>query len=294
MIWKVFFILFFLSFHVAHVFSQNQKLPITIFVKPLKCLKQPKIILSEKDMSEIFFQELNDMADFEIKVLSEAETPALSPLSSFLINGDYQAEDDNFTINYQIVSAGNKNRRQNSIVGLGLSAAQKEVKSQISGMFVSVNFHSTPQTATFKIDDFSPGETPQSLPRLLVGKYKVSLEKAGFFGLIQDIDVTRNQTFTFKMKTRSRSLTYQAPQPAGGIDAIIKALKFRKQPPKGQIVVLVEIDKTGKVTGTAVEKSLGQAAADRIVINSIHAVKWKPAKLGKKTAKGSTKIVLNF
>lgn len=201
---KVFLIAFFLSFFATHTFAQTG---ISIFIKPLKCLKASEIIISEKDMSEILFSRINELADFEIKVLAEMESATLTPLSSFLISGDYQVEAEIFTVNYQIASAGNKIRHQHSVTGLRLPAAQDVLKSQIEGLFVAVNFLSIPKGAIFKIDNYSPGKTPISFSHFLVGKYQASLLKSDFSELIQDINITRDQTFTFELNSGGSAMS---------------------------------------------------------------------------------------
>ena len=76
------------------------------------------------------------------------------------------------------------------------------------------------------------------------------------------------------------------PEPAGGMGAIGKNVKFPEEAKKnnvqGKVLVNATIDKTGKVTKAAISQGIG-SGCDEAAIKAIKKTKFKPAvKDGKK------------
>jgi len=199
---KVILIASFLSFYVTQISAQPA---VTIFIQPLQCEKQSGILISESDMSQLFFAELDEMPEFNTTILSEAETPFLTPFSDFLITGNYRVDDEIFTVNYQIESGGGLNRHQNSVTGLGLAATQKVLKSQVTSLFVSVNFLSIPQPASLKINHFPANETPQNFPLFLIYQVTCSISSG---------DVPSQKDFS-----RALAVNASTTQPTGNLSS---------------------------------------------------------------------------
>lgn len=72
------------------------------------------------------------------------------------------------------------------------------------------------------------------------------------------------------------------PQPVGGYPALAQNLVYpeiaRKAGIEGRVVVWLQIDETGEIIQTQIQKSLGPNGCDEAAVSALKSVKWTPAK----------------
>lgn len=274
--------------------AREEHLPVKIFVSPFKCIKQPEILVSENEITKLFLEKIGTVDYFEIQFVAKESSVNFQSFSDIFLSGKYEVDQDLFSIDYQLKSGQIQNRYQGSIKRMEMREIQEEFFSRITGLYISAAIRSQPTEANLRIDGFLIGKTPCTLSHILAGIHSIALEKPDYFGLVQDVEIAQNDSLFFELKPRGNLLDYKPPRPKNGINAIIEKIGFTGEPPRGQVIILVVVDKNGKVVNTKVEQSLGKKELDQAIISSIKAVKWIPAKLGKENTDGSTKIILKF
>jgi len=166
-----------------------------------------------------------------------------------------------------------------------------------------IQITSDPPAADLLIHGKYLGKTPL-VHKITAGLCEVRLKKEGFQEVSRRIRIEADgaHVFTFRLEASDRkpatapaaappatesgaddtAVSYDvAPKPVGGYAAIQSQLKYpdvaRQQGIEGRVLVHVQINQQGEVTGTKVLKSLGKNGCDEAAVAAIRQVPWESA-----------------
>lgn len=281
------------------VFSQTT----TNLVKPnlaieeLKLIKSSGILISEAELTRIVFEEIANSKNFTTKFLPASYSPEDVADSDIIIEGAYELEGNLLTLNYVINLVKTKSRTKLKVNRMDLADIKKEVFDNLSEIFIKLSITSEPEGCDLSMDGVAYGKTPITIDNVITGTHLLHLTHENYFGLYQEIDISKEQNLHYVLVAQAAT-TGSNPEPEGGIDAITRRIDYpeylKRQKIEGEIAVLVQVNKEGKVVDTTIKTSLGNEDLDQAVIKAIKSAKWKPASMNDTPADGATQIRIRF
>lgn len=284
---------------VQPIFPQGASTPVkpSLAIEELKLIKSSGILISEAELTKIVFEEIANSKNFTTKFLSADYAPDDVANADIVIEGAYELEGNLLTLNYVINLVKTKSRTKLKVTRMDLADIKKEVFANFKEIFVKITVTSDPVGCDLEMDGVPVGKTPISLENVITGTHLLHLTNENYFGLYQEVDISEDQSLSYTLVSQS-SIVGSSPEPEGGIDAITGRIEYpsylKNQKIEGEINVLVQVNKEGKVTETTIKTSQGNEDLDKAVIKAIKSVKWKPAKMNDITADGATQIRIRF
>lgn len=284
---------------IQFAFSQNsiKKFTPKLAIETFDYVKSSGIMISPAEMTQFIFEDLKKESDFELTFLPPDYNEELLDDFDVIIGGNYELVDNLVSVEYEIRMVVKKVRTKAKLTKMDLTDIKKEIFHSLSNLFVNIHIISQPALCELEIDGISYGKTPLTIERILAGSYLIHLIKEGYFGLFQEVEFTRSDTVQFKLVEELTSNVIP-PEPVGGIDQIIRLIKYpsdlKFQGIQGEVWILVAVNEKGHVTAAEIKKSQGRPDVDEAVIAAIKSTKWKPSLINNQPNEGSTQIKIKF
>ncbi len=280
-------------------FSQDsiKKLTPRIAIETFHYVNSSGIMISPAEMTQLIFDDLKKEPDFKLTFLPPDYDEKILNDFDMVIGGNYELVENQVSVDYEIRLIVLKTRSKAKLTKMDLLDIKKEIFVSLSNLFVNIYVISEPAVCDLEIDGIAFGKTPLYIERMLAGNHLFHLTKEGYFGLFQEVEFTRPDTIQFKL-VEERSSSALPPEPIGGIDQIIKQIKYpmdvKSQGIQGEVWIMVAVNPLGQVTATEIKKSQGRKDIDDAVIAAIKSIKWKPAMIDNQPLEGSRQIKIKF
>lgn len=281
------------------VFSQEASAPAKpiLAIEQLNLIKSTGILISEAEMTKIVFEEIANSKNFVTKFLSADYSQDDVASADIFIEGEYELEGNLLTLNYVINLVKTKSRTKLKVSRMDLADIKKEVMVNLSEIFVKITVETDPPGCNFEMDGVLYGKTPITLDNIMMGTHLIHLTHENYFGLYQEVDISEDQTLTYSLDSQTSTIGSN-PEPEGGISAITRRIQYpdylKHRNLEGEVTVLVQVSKDGKVTEATIKTSQGNKDLDMAVVKAIKSVKWKPAKMNDKEVDGANQIRIRF
>jgi TonB family protein len=290
---------------VATIGQEKNQIPkIKVFIKELKMNKTSGILISENEMTKIIFDEIENVPDFDVKIVSRTITLDELSDADLVIEGDYELDESLISLKYEVRSIKTNMRFKQSVTQVDLSVAKSEIFINFSELFNQVTLISEPPQADVEIEGIYFGKTPITINYLLEGDHLISFAKEGYFTTnIEYLDFEKKDTIRVELMKQTFINEATSPTPKGGIVQIIRTIQRHKNLQNnsefesglnGEVIATTDVDQNGNVTKAEIFKSFGNALIDEATIDAIKAVEWLPSKSNGKSIAGSTRIKIHF
>lgn len=276
-----------------------------IFIKEFKILSSNSIFLTGSQLTQIIFDELTKIAEFEVKYLAQGESPKPEDAPDLIVEGECQLEGNLLSLDYVIRNVGAASRVKQSISRTELDPIKIAILKNFTEIFQAVTFISEPPGAEIDIDGIRVGQTPLSLKYVLSGNHLITFNKSGYFGTyLEFLEDSRQDTVRAILTPTTQVENSSPPAPVGGMSAILNYIRYhnlfasnphmRNLKVKGEIILAIKVNKMGKVTESKIIKSIGHEIIDKIAIEAVESVNWIPWKSNDQPIDGETRVQLKL
>ncbi|MDZ7261928.1 MAG: TonB family protein, partial [candidate division KSB1 bacterium] len=237
---------------------------------------------------------------FEVELVPREGSEQNEGTSDVVISGSYKIEGNFISLDYVINLKKTRMKLMHKIDNAELPEIKKAVQRDLSAVIIDFQIHSDPPGASVVVDGKNLGETPITVKEELIGTHSVELRKEGYYGLLQDVEVTRPETLRFSLQPEIlKSFMVDEPaQPVGGMAELQRRVVYpefaKKFGVEGTVVINVTVDADGSVVDTEVLKSLGNNGTTEAAIKAIKEVKWIPGKINNQPVKSTTNVLIRF
>ncbi|MCI0512681.1 TonB family protein [candidate division KSB1 bacterium] len=276
-----------------------------IFIKEFKIMSSNSIFLTGSQLTQIIFDELTKITEFEVKYLAQGESPKPEDAPDLIVEGECQLEGNLLSLDYVIRNVGTASRVKQSISRTELDPIKIAILKNFTEIFQTVTFISAPPGAEIDIDGIRVGRTPLTLKYLLSGNHLITINKSGYFSSnLEFLEDSRQDTVRATLTPITQVTNSTPPAPIGGMSAILNFIRYHKlfasNPEmrnlkiQGEIILAIKVDKTGKVTESKIIKSIGHEIVDKIAIEAVESVDWIPWKSNDQPTDGETRVQLKL
>ena len=271
-----------------------------ILIPYLQQISSTGIFVTEAEMTKLIFEDLNSLNQFEVKFVPRDNSGENGYNPEVEISGSYRVNGNLISLDYIINLKKTGMKLMHRIDNTELPEIKKNVLRDFSDILVDFQIEADPPDVSVKMDGRDIGKAPLLVTSELIGSHTFEIRKEDFYGIIQDIEITRPETLKFSLQPQiiESFMTDEPAQPEGGLSEIQRKATYPKISQKlhieGDVIIKVTIDVDGSVVKTEVLKSIGDYGTTEAAINAIKEVKWKPGIKNNKPVKSNTTVVVRF